>query len=287
MRRCTLFRWLAALMLAIALLPSAVSAQEAGTLTISGLFSMDYMYGESDLNWYIPDLLAVYYNGHEHTWTLTLHGTTRSHYTNGSYYATDIHATSFDLAFFGPDAATLNGIVSEHIAGGEALIDLTNFYWGDLGDFASIRVLVWSPGFVFQAGDFEQKSDTLFPSDAYGYPVVGPEPFSIWSEYSFLDDRRPGNDGWIASLDSLVTLELGSGASCSTFVAPDLDHDCDVDAADMTSFVACASGPGLPAAPECDAADFDRDGDADQTDFAVFQRCRSGANHPAAPNCAD
>ena len=44
-------------------------------------------------------------------------GTSQSHekFTNPfgvTSYATKIHATSFDLEFFGPDAATLNGIVN-------------------------------------------------------------------------------------------------------------------------------------------------------------------------------
>ena len=59
------------------------------------------------------------------------------------YYATEIHATSFDLEFFGPDAATLNGIVSEHIAGGD-VCDLSGEHLlvsvGD--DFAIMHVWV-------------------------------------------------------------------------------------------------------------------------------------------------
>jgi hypothetical protein len=70
---------------------------------------------------------------------------------------------------------------------------------------------VWSPDVVFGAGSFEQKSDTLFPSDANGYPVVGPEPFSIWVETSYLEDTRPGKDGWIVSLENLVTIEGSVG----------------------------------------------------------------------------
>src|SRR5215475_5392637 len=112
----SLSKWTAVLALLIAPLAAPVMAQETGTIKISGRFSMDYLSGELDLYYFEPDLLGVYNNGHEHTWTLTLHGTSQSHLSNGSYYGTEIHSTSFDLEFFGPDAATLNGIVSKHLA---------------------------------------------------------------------------------------------------------------------------------------------------------------------------
>jgi hypothetical protein len=97
MRPWKLVQWAALLILAIALAPVAASAAEDGTVTISGTFSMDYLYGELDLYYFDPDFLNVYANGQQHTWTLTLHGITQSHATNGSYYGTEIRATSFDL----------------------------------------------------------------------------------------------------------------------------------------------------------------------------------------------
>src|SRR5687767_11555220 len=119
MRSLNLLRWAGTLVLAISLLPGIASAQEAGTIKISSTFYMDYLHGTVG-----PDLAEVFANGHDHTWTLTLHGTSHSHSAYSSswfgyiYLATEIHATSFDLEFSGPDAATLNGIVSDHIAGG-------------------------------------------------------------------------------------------------------------------------------------------------------------------------
>src|SRR5262249_39780046 len=124
----SLSKWTAVLALAIAPLAAPVMAQGTGTVKISGRFSMDYLSGELDLYYFDPDLLGVYYNGHAHTWTLTLHGTSQSHTTNGSYYGTEIHSTSFDLEFFGPDAATLNGIVSKHLAGKSVNVYLHNTY---------------------------------------------------------------------------------------------------------------------------------------------------------------
>jgi Calx-beta domain-containing protein len=202
---------MAVLTLAIALAPGAASAQEADTLTISSLFSMDYLYGTVG-----PDLAEVFANGHEHTWTLTLYGTSQSHdtFTNPygyAVYATEIHATSFDLEFFGPDAATLNGIVSDHIAGGDVLIYLENAYSSGFGDdFAIMYVWPSGPDMYFFSGH-DMGVFTLFPADADGYPVVGSEPFSIEPDYTELVDTRPGNEGGITSVAGLVTFEGSMG----------------------------------------------------------------------------
>jgi hypothetical protein len=218
MKRFTLFQWLAGLMLAIALAPRAASAQEADTLTIRGTFSMDYVNGESDLNWFVPGLADVYANGHEHTWTLTLHGTTHSHSTFSAFgvkRVTEIHATSFDLEFFGPDAETLNGIVSEHLAGGEVYVYLENAYSSGFGeDFAIMYAWVSAgdPGMSFYTGQ-EMGVFTLFPADAEGYPVVGPEPFSIEPDLTELgySDMLSGTGGAIGSLAGPVTFEGSVG----------------------------------------------------------------------------
>ena len=40
----------------------------------------------------------------------------------------------------------------------------------------------------------------------------------------------------------------------------DLDHDGDVDAADLAAFLQCITGSGVPLTPGCENADFDGDG---------------------------
>jgi hypothetical protein len=219
-------------MVAIALAPAVASAQADGTVTISGTFSMDYFSGERDLDAFLPGLLEVYFTGHEHTWTLTLHGTSQSHYTNGAYYGTGIQATSFDLEFFGPDAVTLNGLVSEHLAGGRvSVISLGNTYDDNGGGFATMHFWVWgddgSPGTSFYTSQ-DIGSDTLFPTDADGYPVVGPEPFSIELDYTELTylDMSSSTGGYIGSLAGLVTF--------SSPLPGDFNGDNVVDAADYT-----------------------------------------------------
>lgn len=106
--------------------------------------------------------------------------------------------------------------------------------------------------------------------------------------------------------DVVVIDDCGSVTSASTTlsvlcpaaVLADLDRDCDVDANDLTLFLACSSGPGVPAVigAGCPAsrinqnravADFDADWDVDQSDFGVFQRCSGASNVPADPSCDD
>ena len=213
-----LARWTAVLALVIALLPGTAPAQEDGTVTISGLFSMDYLNGETDIGYFAPDLLGVYYNGHEHTWTLTLHGTSQSHYTNahqfGAYYATEIHATSFDLEFFGPDAATLNGILSEHLAGGDVFVYLENTYYNNGGGFAIMHVGVGGgvTGQLYFYTGQDMGSLTLFPADADGYPIVRPEPFSIEPDITELSEFEmfSGTGFNMGSLAGPVTFEVVS-----------------------------------------------------------------------------
>jgi hypothetical protein len=75
-------------------------------------------------------------------------------------------------------------------------------------------------------------------------------------------------------------------ACCSE--APDLDQDCDVDAADLLLFQGCALGAAVPTGdPACAAADADHDQDVDAVDFAAFQRCLSGQNVRPRPGCVD
>ncbi len=83
------------------------------------------------------------------------------------------------------------------------------------------------------------------------------------------------------------------------FVGPDFNHDCDVDAADLTSFERCATGPALPypanLPPGCTLsidgasgfhlADFDQDHDIDQDDLGLFQRCYTAEYGAADPTC--
>ena len=74
------------------------------------------------------------------------------------------------------------------------------------------------------------------------------------------------------------------GRSCT--VRADFDRDGDVDEDDLELFTACAAGPAVPVAFDCEDKDLTGDGDADSEDFAVFQRCYSGPDTPVDPNCA-
>jgi hypothetical protein len=121
-------------------------------------------------------------------------------------YVTEIHGTAVDLEFVGPDAAALNGIVSDHLAGGDVLIELWNIYSTGFGDdFALWSVDVLGQDVRFWTGLLSYASDTLFPIDGDGFPALGTDPFWMWSEGAFLYDNRPGNNGRIESWDEIVT----------------------------------------------------------------------------------
>lgn len=217
MKRLMLLQKVAALVLAIMWAPDVASAQVDGTVTISGSFRMDYLYGELDLYYFDPDLYAdlitVFDHGQEHTWTLTLHGTTQSHFATEIdsvelVQDTDIRATSFDLEFFGPDAATLNGIVSDHLSGEHVWVLLRNHYsYYTANDYAVMHIVVGG-------GDGElyfsttQSNGPLFPADAQGYPEVRREPFAIEADYTELgySDMLSGTGGAMGSLGGLVTI---------------------------------------------------------------------------------
>jgi hypothetical protein len=73
--------------------------------------------------------------------------------------------------------------------------------------------------------------------------------------------------------------------TCPAYVSADLDHDCDVDADDLTFFKSCETGTAVPATSGCSDSDFDQDEDVDQSDYGILQRCYSGPHNPADPNC--
>jgi hypothetical protein len=77
---------------------------------------------------------------------------------------------------------------------------------------------IWSPDASFYAGHDSFANPGLFPSDADGYPVVTPEPFSFWNEeiylswYGFFYPDWPGPNAEISgSLGSApATLSIGN-----------------------------------------------------------------------------
>jgi hypothetical protein len=80
---------------------------------------------------------------------------------------------------------------------------------------------------------------------------------------------------------------------CPPVIPGDFERDGDVDGADVSAFVACATRENVPGPPAgCSAAQFelvdqDDDADADVNDFAVVQRCYSGEGNAADPSCTN
>jgi hypothetical protein len=142
-------------------------AQETGTVTITGTFTSD---------------------SGEHAWSLTLSGTTHTHSQTSYGYFTDVHATSFDLRFTGPDADDLNRVASEQLAGGSISLELRNVYQSPGNDWSTMALWISSrdESTSFWAGHEMAGNPGLFPSDAAGYPIVPPQPFSFWNEETYI-----------------------------------------------------------------------------------------------------
>ncbi|HOW71789.1 MAG TPA: sialidase family protein [Phycisphaerae bacterium] len=90
-----------------------------------------------------------------------------------------------------------------------------------------------------------------------------------------VDELRVGND-W------------ASVTGARQPVPPDFDRDGDVDADDLTRFLACVTEPEVLLQNEdCRVTDLDADDDVDQSDFGILQRCYSGTTRSPDPDCAD
>jgi hypothetical protein len=209
MNRLTPLRWAAALTLAIALAPSAASAQEADTLSIAGACK---------LSWYNDnpggDLLGVLFNGNDHWWRLTLNGVSYSHdysfWESGEVYSTRVHATSFTFEFFGPDAAILNEVVSSQLT--QVGLGLSNEFWVDSDGWPHSQGF-WSlrldppdlaPGVSFEVFGYSPE----FPADENGYPLIQPQ--RLEGATSVIDDYRGGElwGGELGSINDIV--DIGS-----------------------------------------------------------------------------
>ncbi len=226
MKHLKLSQLFAVLALAITLAPCTASAQEADTLSISATFRPAQYTGTIG-----ADLAAVFADGNEHWWSLTLYGVTYLH--DYSYYEwndewssgydeafiTRVHATSFDFQFFGPDADVLNQVVSQQLIRGrlrdDGFLDLVNFDYFDSADpIISGRYGAWNFGLLpldpAVGVSFSAENSWLYPfsTDENRYPVV--EPQRVTSGRTSIRDFRPGNSGALVS--TLDAVDIGSSA---------------------------------------------------------------------------
>jgi hypothetical protein len=187
----------AVLALLIVPLAAPVIAQESDTVTITGTFTSD---------------------SGEHTWSVVMYGTTHRHYASMYGYFTDVLATSFELRFAGPDADELNLVASEQLGGAYVSLELRNVYQ-EGGNWSSIALWISHPDYSFFAGHEMTPNPGLFPSDAAGFPVVTPQPFSFWNEEIYISWYGlfwPGThaeiSGSLGSEPPLATLSIGDSS---------------------------------------------------------------------------
>ena len=203
------FQSVAALTIALLAAPGTAPAQ--GTLSITGTFKMNQLRPTVG-----ADLASVFANGNDHWWKLTLSGVTYSHeyffdtWENGGYvrqFITHVHATSFSLEFFGPDAAVLNEVVSGQLNG--AFFRLINQdyydpdYWFDSGPYAiwDLRFSPSAPSGV-SLTSYGWEPFTWHPANEDGYPLVQPQ--RLYSQESLIQDYRNGNAGALSSYNDIV-----------------------------------------------------------------------------------
>jgi hypothetical protein len=220
MNSLTLLHSTAVLLLALALAPSAASAQDADTLSIWGTFNVYWAQPVGTLG---DDLADVYFYAN-HTqpadiWTLTLQGVSYSYDHDelldewGVYsedYITRVHATSFDFQFSGPDADVLNAAVSGQLTGGSlsggAFLELQNHYDVDSG---------WLPLFFVGLQPQDPSTGVSFYVEGWSldgfpegeYPAVEPGG-AVIVNYLRISDRRPGNFGALQSFSEVVRIGL-------------------------------------------------------------------------------
>ncbi|GMU23794.1 MAG: hypothetical protein AMXMBFR13_38720 [Phycisphaerae bacterium] len=119
-----------------------------------------------------------------------------------------------------------------------------------------------------------------------------------WHQDGMVDLARriPPGSGWVLSAGAAIN-EGGQIAGTGYYqgwpqvfvltpVAPDYDHDGDVDQEDFGHFQLCYTGSGVSQEdPNCWNALLDGDDAVDGDDFDVFQRCSNGPSVPADPGC--
>jgi hypothetical protein len=76
-------------------------------------------------------------------------------------------------------------------------------------------------------------------------------------------------------------------AATRATVLPDMDYDGDVDQTDFGRFQFCYSDSIGQHPPGCEAANFNGDDLLDLTDFQIFLACVSGPDVPALSSCDD
>jgi len=143
--------------------------------------------------------------GHTNAWTATMHDIVEVPYLadsgdRGYYAATLASSNSFDLTFTGPDAALLNDVVADEMAGGSATLDVIRAYSSGICDwYFTVSPIDSEAGITLQAIGYQ-----LFPDDGYGYPVI--DSMNLPDATTYLFDHRPGNDGAMISSGDLVRL---------------------------------------------------------------------------------
>jgi hypothetical protein len=156
----------------------------------------------------------------ENSWNVVLHDVWYECEENNGDFSTRIHAASFELEFFGPEAELLNSVVaSQLIQGG---YDGEYFRVAYLSDeqvaWFSFNAQSENPEEGFIWGVDGNTGMDAFPPDGFGCPTIGVFELNAW--HTTLGDHRGAESGWFeAAYSSDIWLELVTPLSESTWGA--------------------------------------------------------------------
>jgi hypothetical protein len=186
---------------------------EATDVRMGGTFLMNNYEGSPGEDLY-PLLMS------ENSWTVVLHDVWYECEEEYGDFRTRLHAASFEIEFFGPEAELLNSVVGSQLAQGG--YEGEYFLVSHLSDESS----AWF-SFTARPADPSQGVDwgvdgvtgmDDFPPDGLGCPTIGAFELNAW--HTMLSDHRGPEYGWYeAANSSNLWLELVTPLSKSSWGA--------------------------------------------------------------------
>ena len=175
-----------------------------------------------------------------------------------------------------PDAAAVGPITWEMVTGNQGTVVISHQIETDIPGYAHTSFYSddETPSLEQCTGDLDEYATSgLWVNQAIPNtdPLVGP-PHTLISRRTVY--YEPPDQLVAFAQQRVAEAQTPFGLSMAPYplTTGDYDGDSDVDAADVSLFSQCMSGPTIPYSGDCEDRDWDGDGDVDQVDFGFFQR---------------